>query len=206
MNNSYFYNLLEKALKKTITEKEEFELWDYIDECESPDVEFLKFACDKKYVPAYSTLGNIYSKGELCPQDWSKAIEYWEKAAAEGDREYLRLDECYIKLGDCYRLGNGVEKNYNIAWHYYELAVEYKQERCEYPETNLLLLETDKELDPWDLSVSNDWWEYAIEKSGNYSINICKFMLEMYNPDEERFLFWKNKVAELMLKSEEKND
>ena len=55
---------------------EEEELWDYIDEWESPDVEFLKFACDKKYVPAYSTLGNIYSKGELCPQDWNKAIEY----------------------------------------------------------------------------------------------------------------------------------
>ena len=194
--NSHFYNLLEKALAKTITEEETFELWDYIDKWESPDVEFLKFACDKKYVPAYSTLGNIYCKGELCPQDWNKAIEYWKKAAAEGDREYLRLDECYINLGDCYRLGNGVEKDFDIAWHYYELAIEYKQERSEYPEMNLLLLETDNGLDPWNMTVSNDWWEYAIEKSGNYSINVCKFMLEMYDPNTERFLFWQNKLVE----------
>lgn len=33
--NSHFYNLLEKALAKTITEEETFELWDYIDEWES---------------------------------------------------------------------------------------------------------------------------------------------------------------------------
>ena len=183
-------------MAKAITQEEEFELWNYIDEWESPDVEFLKLACDKKYVPAYSTLGNIYSKGELCPQDWNKAIEYWKKAAAEGDREYLRLDECYINLGDCYRLGNGVEKDFDIAWHYYELAIEYKQERSEYPEMNLLLLETDNGLDPWNMTVSNDWWEYAIEKSGNYSINVCKFMLEMYDPNTERFLFWQNKLVE----------
>ena len=44
MNKGYFYNLLEKALAKTITQDEEEELWGYIDEWESPDVEFLKFA------------------------------------------------------------------------------------------------------------------------------------------------------------------
>ena len=61
---------------------------------------------------------------------------------------------------------------------------------------NLLLLETDNGLDPWNMTVSNDWWEYAIEKSGNYSINVCKFMLEMYDPNTERFLFWQNKLVE----------
>lgn len=196
MNDKHFLDLLEKAIVKEITQNEEFELWNYIDECESPDVEFLKFACDKKYVPAYSALGNIYGKGELCPQDWDKAIEYWQKAATEGDREYLRLDTCYINLGDCYRLGNGVDKDYNIAWHYYKLAIEYKQERRKYPETNLLLLETDKGLDPWNMAASNDWWEYAIEKSGNTSANICNFMSAIYDRNEERYLYWNKKASD----------
>ena len=197
MKNKTIFDLLEKALAKTITQEEEFELWDYIDEHESPDVEFLQFACDKKYVPAYSTLGKIYSKGELLKQDWNKAIEYWKKAAAEGDRDYLRLDECYIMLGDCYRLGNGVSKNYEIAWQYYEQAVEYKQERCEYPEPDLLLLKTDKNLDLWDITVANDWWEYAFEKSGNCSIKVCHFMQEIHDSD---ILFLKNKISEQKLK------
>ena len=202
MNNSYFYNLLEKALKKTITEKEEFELWDYIDECESPDVEFLKFACDKKYVPAYSTLGNIYSKGELCPQDWNKAIEYWEKTASEADKDYLRLDECYINLGDCYRLGNGVEKNFDTAYNYCQLAIENNQERGELPEPAEILLLACQDDDMIERmvkqGVSAEWCEYAIARLEQpVSGIVYRAMANAYTWGSEKCLYWMQRAANI---------
>ena len=196
MNNKHFLDLLEKAIVKEITQNEEFELWDFLEECETANMEFVQIACNKNYVPAYSYMANIYSTGELCPLDWNKAIEFWRKTIDEGDCNYLSQDECYIMLGDCYRLGNGVEKNYNTAWQYYKLAIEYKQKRDGYPEPEVLLLLCDESLDAESLVVSNDWWEYSIENSGNISASVCNFMSVIYNRNEERYLYWNKKASD----------
>lgn len=189
MEDEHFYELLEKAIKKEITFEEDCELCeDYLSLYLDPLIskKFIKIACDKNYVPAYYCMGKLLSIEE----EWLRAIEYFEKSVAGGE-------DGYVEIGDFFRLGKGVEKNYDIAWQYYERAVIYNHERGEYPEPAVLLLQQDNELNSWEKTVSNEWWEYAIERTNkSSSYNICNFMIDMYDIGEERFLYWNKKASE----------
>ena len=190
-----FYELLNRAVANNITDEERDELWDYLWHCEATDMDFIQYACSKNYIPAYSYLANIYSIGKVCPQDWNKAIEYWKKTASEADKDYLRLDECYINLGDCYRLGNGVEKNFDTAYNYYQLAIENNQERGELPEpTEILLLacNDDDMIERMTIQgVSTEWCEYAIARLEQpVSGIVYRAMANAYTWRSEKCLYW----------------
>lgn len=201
MNENRFYVLLDRAIANTISEDDTDELWDYLWHCESTDMESILYACNKNYIPAYSYLAKIYAQGKLCPQDWNKAIECWEKIASEADKDYLWLSECYIKLGDCYRLGNGVEKNFDTAYNYYQLAIEKNQARGDLPEpTEILLLDCDSD----DLiermaaqGVSIEWCEYAIARlEPPVSGIVCRAMAVAYTWSEEKWFYWMQRAAD----------
>ncbi len=74
---------------------------------------------------AYYELGNIYAEGTIMPQDWAKAIEYYEDAesAFRSDDDYRYADVCY-KLGQCYELGNGIDQDSTEAKLWYKKASE----------------------------------------------------------------------------------
>ena len=202
MNKTYFYELLNRAVANNITEAEKEELWNHLWHCESEDMEFIQYACNKNYIPAYSYLANIYSKGQLCQQDWNKAIECWEKIALEADEDYIWLSECYINLGDCYRLGNGVEKNFDTAYNYYQFALENNQERGELPEpAEILLLVCNSD----DMiarmaakGVSAEWCEYAIARLDQpVSGIVCRAMANAYTWGSEKCLYWMRRAANI---------
>lgn len=64
-----YRELLEKAVTNKITDDEEDELRVHLWHCESTNMEFVQYACEKNYILAYDLLANIYSQGKLCPQD-----------------------------------------------------------------------------------------------------------------------------------------
>lgn len=203
MNKTYFYELLDKAVSNNISEDEKDELWKHLTLCESADMKFIQYACCKNYIPAYSSLANIYAQGKLCPQDWNKAIECWEKIAAEANEDYLWLSECYIKLGDCYRLGNGVEKNFDTAYNYYQLSIENEQERerGELPgPRQILLLDYcgDDMIERMAVQgVSVEWVEYAISRLEQpVSGIIYRAMANAYPWGGEKCLYWMQRAAD----------
>lgn len=71
-------------------------------------------AIKENYVYSYNNLGKIY---EL-KNNYKDAFNYYIKSA--------NLEECWAcnKIGEMYRLGIGIEKNLNLAFHYYNLALE----------------------------------------------------------------------------------
>jgi TPR repeat protein len=61
-------------------------------------------------------LGIKYESGIGVPQDYAKALHYYQLSAAQGNA----LGE--NDLGFMYEHGNGVPQNYAKALHYYQLA------------------------------------------------------------------------------------
>ncbi len=72
---------------------------------------------------AHYELGNIYAEGKIMPQDWARAVEYYEDAESEfgSNADYRHADVCY-KLGQCYELGHGVMADMAAAREWYRKA------------------------------------------------------------------------------------
>ncbi|KAK8843652.1 hypothetical protein M9Y10_024715 [Tritrichomonas musculus] len=66
--------------------------------------------------PLFNYYGEIYQRGDIVNQDYSKAKKYYESSANEND------PESFYRLGKLYAKGQGVEKNYSQAIKYLELA------------------------------------------------------------------------------------
>ena len=70
-------------------------------------------------------LANLYFKGyEGIPQNYLKALKYYEKSANE------KFGPAVFILGDFYYYGFGVDKNYKKAKEYYELAAQYRNSKA----------------------------------------------------------------------------
>lgn len=76
-------------------------------------------------------LGDMYFKGIGTEQDYSAAAEWYERAIFDyDDQMYYGCEDGYdylanVGLGDCYRLGLGVEKDEDKAFHLYDDVSKY---------------------------------------------------------------------------------
>ena len=78
----------------------------------------LSAAVDDKGAAARLSLGELYAKGELVPQDNKAAFYWYEKAASD------RVVDAYLALGKCYELGLGVTQNTTEALKWYQAAAD----------------------------------------------------------------------------------
>ena len=109
---------------------------------ETTAISYFEKAIKHNYVYAYNNLGKIYEK----KKDYSKAFQYYLKSA--------NLEECWAcnKIGEMYRLGLGTTQNLKLAFHYYNLSLEFP------------------------INNSSNWAKYNLAKyfylNGNYQANI----------------------------------
>ncbi|GMB89976.1 hypothetical protein NHP190002_06570 [Helicobacter ailurogastricus] len=66
----------------------------------------------------YYNLGKLYEKGTAIPQDYNKALEYFQKA---GD---LGVSRGYYKVALMYKNAQGVPKDYSKAFEFFQKAVK----------------------------------------------------------------------------------
>lgn len=89
-------------------------------------IDELKTAAQKGIVVAQVLLGLLYEGGEVLPQDYHKAQEWYEKAAAQGDAQ------AQYNLGLLYYHGRGVQQDYAQANVYFKKAcADGLQEGCD---------------------------------------------------------------------------
>ena len=124
MNDKRFRDLLEKAVAGLITQEEEQEFTQVYLQPETAEVfPCIQFACDRKYIPAFYHLGNMYKKGIGCEKSLYLAFVQWTISVQNGGRGFA-------EIGDCYRLGAGsVNCDFNEAMEYYRKAVEHNEPR-----------------------------------------------------------------------------
>lgn len=75
-------------------------------------IKYFEKAAKNNYIYAYNNLGKIYEDR----LDYQKAFEYYSKSANEEESWACN------KLGEYYRLGIYVNKDINLAYHYYSLG------------------------------------------------------------------------------------
>lgn len=92
-------------------------------------IKYFELAAKNNYIYAYNNLGKIYEEEE----NYQKAFEYYIKSANEEESWACN------KIGEFYRLGIYVEKNEELAYHYYSLgATSPIATRCEWNIYNLV--------------------------------------------------------------------
>lgn len=87
--------------------------------CNVPDakvLERLQKRADVGDPIGIQSLGNIYSRGEIVPQDRRKTLELWTKSANLG------CLDAYYNLSDAYARGDGVEEDKKKSKYYLELG------------------------------------------------------------------------------------
>ncbi len=88
-------------------------------------ITFYQKAAQQGNPSACSGLGSRYESGQGVPQDYQKAIEWYQKAADKGHRDAMqRIAWCYHSIGRHYRYGNGVVQDYVEAMKWYQRAAE----------------------------------------------------------------------------------
>lgn len=65
---------------------------------------------------ALNCLGDLYFEGKIKPQDYEKALQYYQQSADKG------CCKAFISLGNIYKKGLGVEPDYAKAYEYYQEA------------------------------------------------------------------------------------
>lgn len=73
---------------------------------------------DKGYRSAQTKMGWIYERGMGVPQDYQKALQWYEKAAANGAKN------APAHIGNMYEKGYGVKQDYAKAAEYYKRSIE----------------------------------------------------------------------------------
>jgi len=73
---------------------------------------------EKGYPRAQVHMGWIYERGVGVPQDYQKALEWYEKATSNGAKN------APAQIGNMYEKGFGVKQNYEKAAEYYKRSIE----------------------------------------------------------------------------------
>jgi len=68
--------------------------------------------------PAQYNLGRIYEHGYIVPQDYKKAMSWYQKAAPKG------MNNAYIRMGLLHETGSGVTIDYEKAMQSYKIAAD----------------------------------------------------------------------------------
>lgn len=163
-------------------------------------LELLKSAADKNYVPAYKSLGDMYSKGyKKVPKDSEQAFEWYLKAAEAGDVD------AYGKVAYAYREGKGTIRDYDKAAEWYEKGVEKDNPACMRGLAYMYNSSLKGFANDYDkaFELLNKGYEIAL-KSGNISemrnfanyIGICYYTGEGVEKDVNKEIEWYTKAAE----------
>ncbi len=103
----YFYNIKSICTKELLNKALDKEEYQKIITCANKDVP-----------DANTMLGVLYVKGQGAPQDYKKAMNFYQKAAKKEDSLAM------IKIGDLYAIGLGVLQDYNQAILWYKKAID----------------------------------------------------------------------------------
>ncbi len=191
-----FKELIQKAVDGTISDQEDEEIDQFFESKDS--FHYFKIAADYGYPYAYYVLGKAFLYGEHTEQSYPQALHYLNIA--------IQKDKWgNAELGDCYRLGRGVEKNFELAWKYYNQAYLGDETLEEVTIRNLLLLDLHYLDDIGNGKIAPEWWEFAITKAetrNNFfedSTQVADLFGEMtllYEKDSPRYLYWVHKAAD----------
>ena len=72
-------------------------------------------------------VGDCYYEGSGVEQNYSLALDWYEKAEESGG---FGVEHAYFQLGLCNYYGNGCEVNDEKAYHYFQMASDYEQDRA----------------------------------------------------------------------------
>ena len=86
----------------------------------------LRPVAESGYADAQNNLGDCYYYGHGVPQDYTKAVEWFQKAANQGNAS------AQYNLGFCYEKGRGVQQDYTKAVEWYKKAANQGQVNAQY--------------------------------------------------------------------------
>lgn len=107
-------------------------------------------------------LGQAYQYGRGLPQDYQKALHWYEKAASQGEAEAQR------PLGALYEMGRGVAKDFGKAAFWYEKAAEQGLARAQ---VNLGILYENGQGVEKDLEKALFWYQKAADQGYGRGLN-----------------------------------
>ena len=187
-----FEYLLGKAIDGTITDEENNDLYDCL---ENPDVTtrfcYLEKAVELGYKYSYCPLGRAFLLGEGCEKSFEKA-RYWLEKSIENGMGGATL------LGDCYRLGKEVAMNYETAWKYYSMVDccdADADDECTLDNITIGNVTLGKSSFYLDRSLPVEWWEKEKKKISGDADDFAE-MSFLYEKGSERWLFWIQKAAD----------
>jgi len=93
---------------------------------EQPNIAEIKKAAEQGNMEAQRKLGLKYFNGNGLPEDYQKAVEWYQKAAEQGD------EMAQWFLGGMYDEGKGVNQNINQALFWYAKAAEQGSSRAQF--------------------------------------------------------------------------
>ena len=197
INDVTFIELLAKIQKHEASSEVEDDFYQkYIDPVPLTieDFEKIKYAAEHGYLKAYESLGRAYLTGTGCEAKPECGIEWLKKAIEKNKRgAYL--------LGDFYRNGSGVQKDFEQAYYWYDVATQIKdigiKRADDFNPENLLLRCFDSAgLDFQNIETA--WWDFVAMKEEPKDPVILEALRKLYDPvkNSVRYWFWTKRAAE----------
>jgi TPR repeat protein len=141
-------------------------------------------------VDAMFQLGRCYDKGLGAPQDYTKAVEWYQKAAEQGHANAQN------NLGNCYYYGNGVPQNYAKAVEWYQKAAE---QGIAYAQFNLGNCYFNGDGVPQNYAKAVEWYQKAAEQGhadAQNDLGACYKCGHGVPQDYTKAVEWYQKAAE----------
>jgi TPR repeat protein len=141
-------------------------------------------------VDAMFQLGRCYDKGLGVPQDYAKAVEWYQKAAEQG------LAMAQYNLGVCYKRGQGVPQDYAKAAEWYQKAAEQGHADAQ---NNLGNCYFNEDGVPQNYAKAVEWYQKAAEQGladAQNNLGYCYFCGQGVQKDLSNAVMWYRKAAE----------
>ena len=134
--------------------------------------------------PAQFEIAARYTEGKLVPQNFTKAISWYQKAAAQG------LAPAQYRLGTFYEKGRGVSKDKTAARNWYERAAAKGNLKAIH---NLAVIHADGSKGKPDFSKAGLWFRKAAElglADSQYNLAILHDRGLGVSKDQSKAYFW----------------
>jgi TPR repeat protein len=120
-------------------------------------------------------LGVMYAKGRGLPQDYQKAVHWYQRAAEQG------FPKAMSNLGLMYSKGKGVPKDYAQAIHWYQEAAEEQLPEAQY---NLGVMYKEGQGVPRNLVQSHMWFNLSASQGHREAYRARMIVTKMMKPEE----------------------